>query len=616
MGRPSRSKARNERGGTRVRAQNRPSPSVRRRRSEAPGPLASGGGADASAALAAARHGDLNAWHRIIREHQEAVFRSAYLATRERALAEETTKAAFLRAYRSLPTLELGAEIRPWLLRFVDVVARARLRERSQQRDARAVEAEAIPHLPASPLRPAAGTPAPIPADALALADAFDGLTDNERAVIAARYAFGLGRDAAAIRLDVEPAEVEGLLAAAITRLRARTDAPAPSDGGTAPDPIARGRPNEASRFDRLSDDQFGSMAMSVVMSELVWTPDVAAIVCDRLARETVAYGMTPPVAEPTSEHRDARATTPKATAPRSTSRRSSVARALGLVAGVSLLVVVAVFAVGRAGQPGSELLADVRSSLEGFLGETDALPASAASDTLGLAREGLTRQGSTLDPATVAVGPPMASVVGARRVEDGSLRATVRLDWPPSTERAAPVLARLEQVRDDGTWAPVAWTDDHEPLLVEMEPGVTYDLRVRSVDAADDEVVSPVSSLQLSVRKAASARVVRSKGDWKLRRGSSGQRRLVAVEPGARVSTRFSGTDVAVLGRLAPSSDSIGLRIDGGPWVRDPEPIARSGRAVLFGQDLDPGRHSLDIRALADGLVVDAFLILRSVST
>jgi hypothetical protein len=190
-----------------------------------------------------------------------------------------------------------------------------------------------------------------------------------------------------------------------------------------------------------------------------------------------------------------------------------------------------------------------------------------------------------------------------------------VSLDWPLVTERDAPVRTWLEQMGDDGTWSPLAWTDSQEPLLVEMEPGNTYGLRVRSVGESDAEAVSPVSHLKLNVRKARSDRLVRSKGDWETRRGPSGQPRLVAVEPGARVSTKFSGTDVAVLGRLATSLDSVSIRVDGGSWVRDPEPIARSGRVVLYREDVDAGRHSLDVRALANGLALDAFLILRSVS-
>jgi hypothetical protein len=39
-----------------------------------------------------------------------------------------------------------------------------------------------------------------------------------------------------------------------------------------------------------LSDDQLGTVAVSVVVGELQWTPDVAPAVMDRIARDAVTY--------------------------------------------------------------------------------------------------------------------------------------------------------------------------------------------------------------------------------------------------------------------------------------------------------------------------------------
>jgi hypothetical protein len=86
-----------------------------------------------------------------------------------------------------------------------------------------------------------------------------------------------------------------------------------------------------------------------------------------------------------------------------------------------------------------------------------------------------------------------------------------------------------------------------------------------------------------------------------------------VAIAPGARVRTEFEGSDVAVVGRLGPSGDPAAVRVDGGSWYRDPAAAAGASRAVLFSDELGHGRHSLEIRARADGLAVEAILILRS---
>jgi len=42
--------------------------------------------------------------------------------------------------------------------------------------------------------------------------------------------------------------------------------------------------------IDSLSDDQLGTISVSLVVSELRWTPDVAPIVLDRISRDAVAY--------------------------------------------------------------------------------------------------------------------------------------------------------------------------------------------------------------------------------------------------------------------------------------------------------------------------------------
>jgi hypothetical protein len=39
-----------------------------------------------------------------------------------------------------------------------------------------------------------------------------------------------------------------------------------------------------------LSDDELGTIAVSLVVSELRWTPDVAPAVMDRISRDAVAY--------------------------------------------------------------------------------------------------------------------------------------------------------------------------------------------------------------------------------------------------------------------------------------------------------------------------------------
>jgi RNA polymerase sigma-70 factor (ECF subfamily) len=66
-----------------------------------------------------AREGDLRAFESIVRDTQADVWRFAYHLTRDRALAEDVTQEAFIRAYRAIDTYRGQARFSSWLLRIV-----------------------------------------------------------------------------------------------------------------------------------------------------------------------------------------------------------------------------------------------------------------------------------------------------------------------------------------------------------------------------------------------------------------------------------------------------------------------------------------------------------------
>lgn len=63
-----------------------------------------------------ARKGDEVAWGYVVRQHQEAVFRLAYLLLRDADDAEDVTQETFIRAYRNLDRFDVARPLRPWLL--------------------------------------------------------------------------------------------------------------------------------------------------------------------------------------------------------------------------------------------------------------------------------------------------------------------------------------------------------------------------------------------------------------------------------------------------------------------------------------------------------------------
>jgi RNA polymerase sigma-70 factor (ECF subfamily) len=63
-----------------------------------------------------ARQGDEKAWTTLVREHQTAAFRLAYLLLGNADDAEDVAQEAFIRAYRALDRYDLERPFRPWLL--------------------------------------------------------------------------------------------------------------------------------------------------------------------------------------------------------------------------------------------------------------------------------------------------------------------------------------------------------------------------------------------------------------------------------------------------------------------------------------------------------------------
>lgn len=78
-----------------------------------------------------------------------------------------------------------------------------------------------------------------------------------------------------------------------------------------------------------LSDDQLGTIAVSVVVSELRSTPDVAPAVMDRISRDAVAY----------PDHFDRRSGPPGALPPPEAGERSLM-RSLGRFAVLAFIIV------------------------------------------------------------------------------------------------------------------------------------------------------------------------------------------------------------------------------------------------------------------------------------
>jgi RNA polymerase sigma-70 factor (ECF subfamily) len=86
---------------------------------------------DETALVARARQADDLAWERLVRQHQQAVFRLAYLILGDmatRSEAEDVAQEAFIRAYLKLDQFDAARPLQPWLLGIAANLARNRRR--------------------------------------------------------------------------------------------------------------------------------------------------------------------------------------------------------------------------------------------------------------------------------------------------------------------------------------------------------------------------------------------------------------------------------------------------------------------------------------------------------
>ena len=74
--------------------------------------------------IALAKSGDVLAWEALVEEHQQPVFRLAYLMLGDADDAADVAQETFIRAYRALPRVDAERPLRPWLLSIASNLSR------------------------------------------------------------------------------------------------------------------------------------------------------------------------------------------------------------------------------------------------------------------------------------------------------------------------------------------------------------------------------------------------------------------------------------------------------------------------------------------------------------
>jgi RNA polymerase sigma-70 factor (ECF subfamily) len=161
-----------------------------------------------------AQAGDDAAWDALVRQHQQAAFRLAYLFLGDAIEAEDVGQEAFVRAYRSLDRFDAARPFRPWLLSIVANLARNRRRSLMRWVAAWGRAAQIAP-LHAAPAHQTETWRAE------ALWQAVRRLSQQDQEVIYLRYYLELSENETAATLGVPAGTVKSRLHRALTRLRA-----------------------------------------------------------------------------------------------------------------------------------------------------------------------------------------------------------------------------------------------------------------------------------------------------------------------------------------------------------------------------------------------------------
>jgi RNA polymerase sigma-70 factor (ECF subfamily) len=163
-----------------------------------------------------ARAGEVMAYEELVRRYQDVAVRTAHVISPD-GDAEDAVQEAFVKAYGALSRFRDGAPFRPWLLRIVANEARNRRRS-AGRRAGLALRA-------AEDRRP--GDAAPSPESAIlagetrtALLGAINGLREEDREIIGARFFLDLSEAETAEALGLPRGTVKSRLSRALARLR------------------------------------------------------------------------------------------------------------------------------------------------------------------------------------------------------------------------------------------------------------------------------------------------------------------------------------------------------------------------------------------------------------
>ncbi len=171
-----------------------------------------------------ARQGSEIAWETLVREHQQALFRLAYLMLGDASDAEDVAQEAFVRAFRALDTFDESRPVRPWLLSITANLARNRRRSIGRYLHALTLAVRGEPERVTT-----IGERSAQQWEADTLWQAVRRLAAQDQEIIYLRFFLDLTEAEAATTLDIAVGTVKSRLHRALGRLRVLVDSDFPA---------------------------------------------------------------------------------------------------------------------------------------------------------------------------------------------------------------------------------------------------------------------------------------------------------------------------------------------------------------------------------------------------
>lgn len=162
-----------------------------------------------------ARQGDELAYEALVQQHQEAIFRLAYLLLGDRGDADDVAQETFIRAFRALDRFDTARPLRPWLLQIAANLARNHRRAIGRYFAVLQRMVRANPEL-FEPSTPADSHDA----ESAALWQSVRRLERADQEIIYLRYFLELSEAETADTLGIAPGTVKSRLHRALGRLR------------------------------------------------------------------------------------------------------------------------------------------------------------------------------------------------------------------------------------------------------------------------------------------------------------------------------------------------------------------------------------------------------------